>query len=114
MNYEGTLHIYGQAAWHDEAYVCGTREGLEQLRRAIDVALQRSKKSGRGASECGSFTSDGEGFKINVVVANEDQAGRLKSPYTDDIARDTSTEFGPWDILKDIQGAKDPKAERGR
>ena len=35
-----TLHIFGHAAWHDEAYIVGNEAGLTRLLDAIDKALE--------------------------------------------------------------------------
>lgn len=91
----GTLHIYAQAMWHDEAYIAGTREDLEMLRIAIDHALAE----GRGQMQA--FTSDGEGYTVHIVPMSEEQADEMPVPYTDEIARakQDSWQFGPWSLL---------------
>lgn len=66
--------------WHDEAYIVGTREGLEMLRIAIDHAL---------ANEYGqmeTYTCDGEGYTVYVVTMIEKQINAMPVPYTNDIA----------------------------
>ncbi|WP_226528561.1 hypothetical protein [Metabacillus niabensis] len=49
------LHIYAQDAWHQEAYIVGNKEGLLELRNAIDEAL----KSKEAVAHV--FPTDGEG-----------------------------------------------------
>jgi len=88
------VHVYAQGAWHDEAYICGTREALQQLRTAVDDAL----KKGSGVTQ--QSTNDGEGYDIHIIVATGEQAMKLQLPYTNDIAADESTRFGPWNILR--------------
>lgn len=89
-----TLHVYAQEIWHDEAYIAGTREALEALRTAIDQALA----AGQGHMQ--SFANDGEGYTVHVVQMTEDQADKMKVPYTDEVATDKSPEkFGPWSLV---------------
>lgn len=91
-----TLHIYGQEMWHDEAYIAGTREDLEMLRLAIDRALTA------GYGQMQAFTSDGEGYTVNVVTATEEQADAMPVPYTDECARaqEDRAPFGPWALMR--------------
>src|SRR5690625_4592809 len=83
MDDTGDLHIYAQTCWHDDAYIAGTRKGLEDLRDAISRAL-----SGR-PSIMQAFTGDGEGYDVYVFEASSDYMGtRLMMPYTDEHALD--------------------------
>lgn len=89
-----TLHIYAQEIWHDEAYIAGEREALTILRDAIDDALKK------GTSSAQFFTSDGEGFDVQIVVADEPTMNKMMVPYTDDIAKAQGADnFGPWTML---------------
>lgn len=93
------LHIYAQDAWHDEAYIAGTREALKLLRDAIDSAIEK----GTGSAEC--FVCDGEGYRIEVVVATKEQIGNMVVPYTSECAKGDaeSVKFGPWTLLSSNQ-----------
>lgn len=104
-----TLHIYAQETWHDDAYIGGTRECLEMLRKAIDEALE----SGYGQKQM--FTSDGEGYKVNVVLMSETDAERMCVPYTDLIASGSldGAQFGPWTLLLHSEKANDPGVGAG-
>ncbi len=66
------LHIYGQFSYHSEATVKGTKDGLTQLRDAIDAALA----TGRG--EATVIASDGEGYRVEVISVSTH--GELGSP----------------------------------
>lgn len=82
MDYHGTLHIYSQSMWHDDAWIAGTSEALAALRDALTAAIE----SGGGA--CKSFTGDGEGFSAIVVRVDDGAVPMLRAPYTDDVASD--------------------------
>lgn len=75
------LHIYSQELWHAPAYVLGTRKSLEQLKLAIDAALEN------GAGRAESFTSDGEGYSVYVNCVDDDLADRLATPYSDEVGQ---------------------------
>jgi hypothetical protein len=91
-----TLHIYAQEAWHDEAYIAGTREDLFMLRTAIERALSE------GARSMQSFTCDGEGYTVQIVLTTQKQADAMPVPYTDEIAKaqKDSWQHGPWALLR--------------
>ena len=76
----GTLHIFGQQVWHDDAYIIGDRRGLELLRDLIDRALRDGVARNEG---CDFFQEDGEGFPLNIAVATEDELRGLSSAYHD-------------------------------
>lgn len=97
------LHLYGQAFWHDGAYVVGTTRDLLALRDAIDKALVESHAT------IESFTADGEGYEITVLAVDDDTAKRLATPYTDQIAKDArTTAIQPYQLhrslLQDVDG----------
>ncbi|MCM3442684.1 hypothetical protein AB3Z07_02765 [Metabacillus halosaccharovorans] len=73
------LHIYAQDAWHQEAYIVGNKEGLLELRNAIDEAL-KSKEAVANV-----FPTDGEGYDAYVLLVDENEEDKfhsLKLPYT--------------------------------
>jgi len=73
-----TLHIYAQDIFHAPAYVIGNREGLEQLRDAINIALVD------GVASKVAFASDGEGYEIYVgKTSTNKQWSNVQMPYTD-------------------------------
>lgn len=87
------LHIYGQRAEHDDAFIIGDFEALTALREAIDRALNSPK-----AETVTPFTEDGEGYLLTVL---HDGTSELMVPYTDNL--DHTREYSgkpPWDLLK--------------
>lgn len=74
-----TLHLYGQCANHEEAWVVGNKAGLKALRDAIDRALTSDQVE--GASQ---YAVDGEGYKVLVLPLSTEGMADLKLPYTDD------------------------------
>jgi len=59
------LNIYGQPFEHAEAIIKGNREGLVELRDAIDRALRNGKAETAHPHDC-IFASDGEGYHIII------------------------------------------------
>lgn len=82
---DSALHVYGQGIWHAPAYLVGTREALGELRERIEDALDNP----RGVSQQATWTSDGEGYTLHIVVAREEAMDTYRLPYTDTMARDT-------------------------
>lgn len=80
----GGIHIYGQYQWHDDAFIVGDRDSLIALRNAIDKAIKGDKAG------LDTFTNDGEGYTINIVVTPGDFFGTLKVPYS----METTWEWG--------------------
>ena len=77
------LHLYAQETYHQEAFIVGTRPGLEALKRAIDKALME----GQGDEEV--FVSDGEGYSVVVLLKEEEEEAfwdKVAVPYTVDYA----------------------------
>ena len=74
------LHITSQFHEHGEAYVTGTREGLEKLRAAIDQALLIND----GVAEV--YATDGEGYGV-IVRLSSTLAGLGSPVYFETLAR---------------------------
>ena len=75
------VHLHAASFWHDDAWIVGNREGLEQLRAAIDRALDK------GGTHASAFVNDGEGFTCFVALESDADMNRLNVPYTDEVAR---------------------------
>ncbi|MDD5706556.1 MAG: hypothetical protein PHR35_11570 [Kiritimatiellae bacterium] len=65
---ERTLHLMSPARFDNIAAIVGDRQGLEELRHAVDMALS-----------CGSggvfvFASDGEGYALAVALETDMQS----------------------------------------
>lgn len=80
----GTLHILGQGAWHDPAFIVGDKAALVALRHALDVAICD------GVASADEFVSDGEGYTVRVYCRAD--MGDVPLPYVDPMAADE----GAW------------------
>ena len=78
LNYNGTLHLYAQYQWHEEAFIVGDRRALMKLRNAIDEAFE----SDDGLGKASTFTADGEGYPVHVVIVETKRMERMRLPYT--------------------------------
>ncbi len=85
------LHIYAQPFEHGEAWVVGTREGLEELRNALNRVLAVASPwpfdtiPRDTSTSLDAETTDGEGYKTLIVVVDEKQLLESDTllPYTD-------------------------------
>lgn len=77
------LHIYGQKQQHDQAIIVGTREALNDLKMALEVALAKftERYGDTVAQGCEVYTADGEGYRVVVAVAPEIVMYELRLPY---------------------------------
>lgn len=89
---EQLLHVYGQTSWHDEAWIVGDRPALQALRDAIDAALHSEK----GFAATTMFVSDGEGYSLVVIAADQGTIDTLHLPYIDKIAGDEEDDRKLW------------------
>ncbi len=77
------LQVYGQDLWHDDASICGTREGIKRLRDALTQALDNPN----GVALCeGVFCNDGEGYSVPIYCLPYTEFDALAVPYTGDAA----------------------------
>ncbi|WP_273853723.1 hypothetical protein [Guptibacillus spartinae] len=71
------MQLYGQELWHSPAFLLANREGLLQLREAIDVALQN------GEYRHVTSSSDGDGYDLLIKrIEEEVEWSRVETPYT--------------------------------
>lgn len=89
----GDIHLYSPDAWHDDAYVVGTREGLQNLAGAIKAAIEN------GQSVVTAFTGDGEGYSLRVVQVTEEEMPLLELPYVGELARDCRKAIHPCTLV---------------
>lgn len=106
---DGTLNIYGQAAWHDAVHIVGDEPGLKRLRDAIDAALTRGKAVGE------SVCNDGEGYSLCVAQLDRKALDGLSTPYTDPLARDPNG-TSPWRLFAsaEVIRAFDTRVAQGK
>lgn len=72
------LHIYGQASWHQDAFIIGHRSALIQLRKAIDEAIEHGEKR-----EVFSPV-DGEGYNLYISCVDDSfDLEEIDEPYHD-------------------------------
>jgi len=76
MSYK-LLHVHGQMWQHEEVLIEGNREGLEELKVAIEKALA----SGVTEKSDTVFVNDGEGFDVKVKCIKEEEIASLPLPY---------------------------------
>jgi len=99
------IHLWVGAAFHENGYIVGNKEGLEALRRAIDYALVNSDCDVSISKTFGVSTSDGEGYDIHIIsTKNTDE---IALPYTASFA--TERRMGckyPWHTVARIKAQK--------
>lgn len=79
------LHFYGQHQPHQEAWVCGNKEGLIALRDLLDEAI--NKCSGSCVTQGASLeltSSDGEDYKVLALCLSDSYMEKLILPYTNE------------------------------
>lgn len=81
------LHLYGQGAWHDEAYIVGNTNALRLLKEMCEKAL--AQEEGSTKSKEIFMTNDGEGYPVTVIkVDSEGKWTDMAYPYTEEMAED--------------------------
>ena len=83
------LHVYSQEAWHDEAFIVGTHYDLQRLRDLLNAVLARTRKEGIEGTpaKIETFTNDGEGYSLHIILATEKEMHGYSLPYTGDYAQ---------------------------
>ncbi|PQZ57295.1 hypothetical protein CQZ94_10705 [Bacillus sp. MYb209] len=89
-------HIYGQQMWHDQAIIIGNKEGLEQLKNMIDIALNENQ------SEEVFYPVDLAGYNLKIMCVEDDEKlEHLSLPYHDEnYYTKSDDEISPENILK--------------
>jgi len=105
------LHIYGQRAHHDDAFIVGNRNALIQVKKAIEKALSREE----GAEGIIAVSvNDGEGYDLEIIMDNSDWIkGRWSKravPYTADYAVEKREDaIYPWSPENKINHTQEEK-----
>lgn len=73
----GSVHVYAQSRWHDEAFIVGDVTALTRLRDALNAALE----AGRGSALV--MAADGEGYRLHVVRHETARMDRMRLPYSE-------------------------------
>ncbi|MFU0789835.1 hypothetical protein [Virgibacillus proomii] len=95
----GVCNIYAQESWHMESFIIGNKQGLIELKNAIDKALKNK------IGEADLFPSDLEGYTTYVaLVEDEEKFANLCMPYTNEPGVDTDeNSTHPIDIIEEIK-----------
>ena len=80
------LHVYSQEAWHDEAFIVGTRCDLQRLRDLLTAVLAGTQQEGIPA-RIETSANDGEGYSLQIILATEEEMHGYSLPYTADYAQ---------------------------
>ena len=94
------LHIIPQEWWHTSAFIIGNRAALEELKKAIEEALE--SPSGVGSGEF--YPKDREGYSVYIACVSEDEIEGVPLGYTDDATKSIgdTTDIPQWLIDKFI------------
>src|SRR5262245_35865908 len=77
-----TLHIYGQAYWHEPVMIVGTPDAFIALQEALHAAVNLAC-AGAPDITTPMFVSDGEGFEVIIRVETAEAMDTYAVPYTD-------------------------------
>jgi len=69
------LHNYGQGFEHETVLIVGDKEELENLKRAIEKAID----SGKGCIY--TRNNDGEGYEIRIIRIEQNESDNIILPY---------------------------------
>lgn len=94
------MNVYASLTSHGEAFIVANHEGLIALRKVIEALLQQPPGDGRqGACQvCEQFCTDGEGYPLIVVKADEATLDPVALPYVESHGRDPSATVSPWSL----------------
>ena len=87
------IHLWQPGSFHEEQYIIGNRDGLEQLQKLIQRALE--KHDGKTSAEFS--VSDGEGYTL--IVRCTENIDKLAVPYSEPFAKENrETAIYPWTV----------------
>jgi hypothetical protein len=90
------IHLWSPPSWHEDQYIVGNREGLEELVKLLQKVLAEEKEVHQEEF----FTCDGEGYSL-VVIHNEDDVN-MAVPYTESIASEKrKNAIFPYDVQRE-------------
>lgn len=95
----GVCNIYAQESWHMESFIIGNKQGLIELKNAIDKALNNR------IGEADLFPTDFEGYTTYVaLVEDEEKFANLCIAYTNEpgVGADKNSTH-PTDIIKELR-----------
>jgi len=108
---DGQLNIYSPISVNMDGYLIGTREGLSQVREAIEKSLV----SNHGLASTSLISSDGEGFQIYVMKTDSEKMFTLQDMYNSELALTDETLTSPEDFFHNrIQELRGKNNEESR
>lgn len=91
------IHIYPQTYNHEPIFIVSSRDGLLQLQKTINEALEK------GEGESILISADGEGYECKIIMNNENWQSpfwqRMQLPYADELIDDTPNAIGAYNYL---------------
>ncbi|WP_203362987.1 hypothetical protein [Bacillus sp. REN10] len=87
-------HIYSQDSWHDEAYIVGNKEGLEKLRDAINLTLEK------GNTKNGFWPKDLEAYDVFIACVEDEVLDDLELPYSQEFYERADDEEEAYTVFK--------------
>lgn len=90
-----TIHFYAQGFPHGDAFVVADTSGLAALSEALAFLLA----TGATSTELQTFTGDGEGYTVHIVVADTEKLAQMQPVYTDEFDK-SSRGIHPFDLLQ--------------
>ncbi|GEK32483.1 hypothetical protein [Kurthia sibirica] len=87
-------HIYSQDSWHDEAYIIGNKKGLEKLRDAINLTLEK------GNTKNDFWPKDLEGYDVLIACVEDEVLDDLALPYSPEFYDRLDDEKEAYTVLK--------------
>lgn len=70
-------HVYASYCQHSPVRIEGNRKALEQIKATIDTALT----SGMDGQSDSLFSTDGEGYRVEVKIRNHEYLENTDLPY---------------------------------
>jgi len=108
---DGHLNIYSPFAVNMEGFLIGTREGLVQLREAIDKALI----SNHGLASTSLVASEGEHYQVYVMRTDTLKIRTLQEMYTNDLVLHDDEKVTPEKFFDDyIKEIKSKASEKNK
>jgi len=103
---DGQLNVYSPMSINMDGYLIGTREGLSQIREAIEKSLV----SNHGLASTSLVSSDGEGYQIYIMKTDSEKMLSLQDMYNSDMTLMDETLTSPEDLfhnrIQELRGKK--------
>jgi len=108
---DGHLNVYSPFAVNMEGFIIGTREGLVQLREALDKALI----SNHGLASTSLVASEGEHYQMYVMRTDTPRIRTLQEMYTNDLVLQDDDKVTPEQFFdRHIKAIKEEASEKNK